>query len=62
MFIVGTDIPQGRHGEYGLLAFSILLNHLPDLSLRCHPAGDANTIGSISFIATIECCPDVTRR
>ena len=54
MFIVGTDIPQGRHGECGLLTFSTLLNYLPDLSLRCQPAGDANTIGSMSFIATIE--------
>lgn len=54
MFIVGTDIPQGRHGECGLLAFSTLLNHLPDLSSRCHPASDANNIGSMSFIAIVE--------
>lgn len=54
MFIVGTDIPQGRHGECGFLPFPNLLNHLPDLSLRCHPAGAADNIGSMSFIATIE--------
>ena len=43
MFIVGTNISQGRHGECDFLAFPHLLNHLPDLSLRCYPAGDAIT-------------------
>ena len=54
MFIVGTNITHGRHGECDFLAFSIRLNHLPNLSLRCHPAGVANNIGSMSFIATVE--------